>query len=73
MIRVLVPVGGGMSVRGVVTATDMPARHAQPEVNPMSIDPQTVFTSPARGLHRLDGVEVCARFGHRVQFLSRDE
>ena len=60
MVRVLVPVCGGMATRGIVTAPDMPAAHAQAKMHPMPACSQAVLAAGARRHYRFDGVEVRA-------------
>jgi hypothetical protein len=41
----LVPVGGGLSVRRVVAPTDVPATHAHPQMDPLATGAQVTFAS----------------------------
>jgi hypothetical protein len=55
-----VKVFGRVFVRGRVAAADVPAGHAETQVNPDSADAQAVFTSIRTRRYFFDLIEVCA-------------
>jgi len=65
VIGMLMPVGGGMAIRGVVATSDVPAVHAQPQMHPAATDAQAVLASVARRRDLGDLVEVGTGLSHR--------
>ena len=45
VIGMLMPVGGGMAIRGVVATSDVPAVHAQPQMHPAATDAEAVLAA----------------------------
>src|SRR4051812_36181779 len=72
MLRLLVPVLGGVTVRGVVAAPDVTARHAQTQVNPAAADAQAVLTTVCRRGHIDNRVEMRARVSHQISSVPRE-
>src|SRR3546814_671939 len=64
MAGVGVPVGRGVPVRGVVTAADVAAGHAQAEVQPPTADAHAVLAAVTRRRDVGDGLEVRADLSH---------
>ena len=65
MIILGVEVRSRVAVRGVVAAPDVPALHAEAQVDPRSADAQAVLAARARRLHiDVDRVEMRACLSH---------